>query len=175
MQDAVRIGLALGCGLPSSALDVAVTYEPSPTPGKAEVDGWIERVCDSGARKVAALDDVRPQWLKLCSFDLVDQTGNAVVRLWQATEDRFEEDTSEFNQTLWHAEMMAVTAMCWALRNPDAARDALGDHSGRYGDSPELAALSPLAAWLEMAKVSLSIYASAIGLPSYEDPDTWRG
>ena len=65
--------------------------------------------------------------------------------------------------------------MCWALGNPEAARDALADYPGRDDDPPELRALSPLAAWLEMAKVSLSIYAAAIGLPSYEDPDTGGG
>ena len=174
LQDAVRIALAIGCELPSSAMDVAVTYvEPAPTPSKAEVDCWIEGACEMGARKIAAFDDLRPKWIKLCSFNLVDQTGNASVRLWQAIGDRFEEDTADFDQALRNAESLAVIAMCWALKNSDAARDALADYPGRDDDPPELRALSPLAAWLEMAKVSLSIYASAIGLPSYEDPDTW--
>lgn len=173
MQDAVRIALALGCELPSSAMDVAVTYvEPSPTPSKAEVDRWIESACEMGTRKVTALDDMQPKWITLCSFNLVDQTGNASVSLWQASGDRFEEHTADFNQALRNAESLAAIAMCWALKNPEAARDALADYPGRDDDPPELRALSPLATWLEMAKVSLSIYTSDIGLPSYEDLDT---
>ena len=173
MQDAVRIALALGCELPSSAMDVAVTYvEPSPTPSKAEVDRWIESACEMGTRKVTALDDMRPKWIKLCSLTLVDKTGNPSVSPWQAIGDRFEEDAEDLNLALMNAESLAAIAMCWALKNPEAARDALADYPGRDDDPPELRALSPLGTWLEMAKVSLSTYASVIGLPSYEDLDT---
>ena len=191
LQDLIRISLGLGCCLPDSAKRIAITcMSVDESTNQGDVEKWIDSASARGEEKVAALSDVSPGWLRLCSLTLSDNQGNVCHKVWEGEADKYDFDEALSPQGLVPtAVSLAMISMCWALRHPEDAIAALNDWSdeqrnellGMFSEAVDGAeqTLDELTdtnheSWVNMAQNSVNIFSDKIGLPDFDNPATWR-
>ena len=155
MQDVIRIGLALGAGLPEAAKEIAARYTDTST----DLEEWVNSMSEHGSKKWHGLNDVSPLWLRFCSLNVSDKNGDEAVLLWTGTHDKYYTEDEETMEIFRRVESLAVIAMSWGLVNPDTAISALDDYPGREGLEASLPGMNGASdTWIEMAQNSFTIF-----------------
>ena len=170
-EDAVRIAITIGSELPELAESIAISYVFSPT--KQSVNDWIDRASNDGQFKLDAnIEPPIPvpypegSWLRFCQgwFAKASYSGyssqapkqlipvfGSVTAYNKSMLDPREKnlkgertwDDPQFEEMVTMGRNNALSAMAWALRNPDKCVD-LFDQSKFGTPYPKDAGIQPL-------------------------------
>lgn len=148
LSECIGLALAIGALHRERALDVvAVDYLRSSPAEAAEVQSWLVRAEELGARRMEDLKEVTPPWRRFVSLVVSDAAGNSLGAFpW--TEEDVEVGTSAADEAMLTAESVLAVGLAWAITHPEDAISALGDEAdpiaGHFRRVSEIAATSAL-------------------------------
>ena len=167
MQDAVRIGLALGSGMPEAATSIVISQIQNPS--QQQVSDNISRVADLGSNKVISQPIRKPQWLQFCLTEFEDNPGEARLIFWSGTdEDTWSMSDPNVDKMILTAKRNALIAMSWAIRNPNDCVQLFQPNE----ESTSMLAIEAqhdYEGWLVMGNTMVTLYESVVGLRKFED------
>lgn len=174
MQDAVRIGLVLGSGIPETARSIAIRYVPSSllkqSPTQQTVNNWIGKASARGEDKIRKAQGKNPMWLQFCAIDTEDRDGNQRYMYITSTDQTHDANDPILADMFETAKAVAVIAMSWALEHPNECIQLFHVDDLETKENPDvLGARSVYDGWLVMAKGLASRYESVVEFQKFKD------
>ena len=172
MQDAVRIALILGSGIPDVAKSIVIqniaNVDLATSPSQQDVYDTIIFAADLGNQKLVSEPIRDPRWLQFCLIEVTNPQGDVGLIGWGASdEETYNFDDPTVGKMLGMANRNAHIAMAWAIENPDDCVQLF--HSDRAELQTYGGAQGTYDGWMTMAKMMVTLYESAVGIQRLED------
>jgi len=184
MQDAVRIALVLGSGMPHVATSIVihnVTSVAKPNglsspPSQQDIYDAIAHRAARGNQKLVKEPISDPRWLQFCLTEAWDKQGNVrILGLLAGERDLLDlnnpEDEDQMEGLIGMAYQNAQIALAWAIENPDDCVQLFHWSTQPSVGDPEifLDATFIYNGWMDMAKRLVPLYESTGELQKLEN------